>query len=101
MTRSALIAPQTLQDVRRRLMTRKQWQRAGQAIEVALARDELAARSQPRGGSVIWQWSEDRDRASTIRDLYRLPGLDTTEQLACSLSEFAYARCRHVLVVAH
>ena len=43
---------------------------------------------------------EQRHRAPTIRHLDRLPGLDPTKDLACSLTQFAYPNAHHELLVA-
>ena len=99
-TCSALIAPEPCEHARWKLGSGGQGKRFGQVRHVTLPACQIARCPEP----IEWvrrQWREHGDGTTAIGDLDALPGLDSSQQFASSLSEFPHANAGHVLFVAH
>src|ERR1700730_14144554 len=101
MARSALIAPEALQCLRRRLLAPRQPQWVRQVVPVSLARDEVARCPEALHRTLLWYWGEDGHPPATIRHLNWLAGFDPPEKLTGSLPELPHSNGGHVLLVAH
>jgi len=99
--RSALIAPQSLQDLRGSFTARLERQWRGKVIEALSTSDEVARRLELRQRPASGHRRKKGDRTTTVGDLDRLARLDTPKQFARALSQLSHPHTCHVLFVAH